>query len=157
MIVGVAVSTSSPSVDSQTLDTFEATLMSRVAYSITPQPSGKILLGGGFTNLDGQPRGLLGRVNADGTLDSFNPGASPTFVSMQVACFALQTDGKIIIGGSFFTLAGQSHSLIGRVDDQGLPDGVFSFSGVWSLGIAAFAIQQDGKILTAGGFSFNAL
>jgi len=40
------------------------------------QTDGKILVGGWFTTLGGQSRTNIGRLNADGTLDtSFNPGA----------------------------------------------------------------------------------
>jgi hypothetical protein len=46
------------------------------AYSMLVQPNGKVLLGGQFTLLDGAPRQHLGRLNADGSLDTlFNPGA----------------------------------------------------------------------------------
>ena len=46
----------------------------------------------------------LGRLNADGTVDaSFNPGASDGVYSL-----ALQADGRILVGGGFTTLRGQS-------------------------------------------------
>src|ERR1035438_912403 len=46
-------------------------------YATAIQPDGRILVGGSFTTLGGQPRSCVGRLNADGTLDTaFNPGAS---------------------------------------------------------------------------------
>ena len=41
------------------------------------QADGKILVGGDFTTLAGQSRGCLGRLNADGSLDTtFTNGAN---------------------------------------------------------------------------------
>ena len=43
------------------------------------QADGKILVGGNFTTLAGQPRSRLGRLNADGSLDTtFTNGANNT-------------------------------------------------------------------------------
>ena len=48
----------------------------RMWIRLAVQADGKILVGGDFTTLGGQTRNYLGRLNADGTLDSgFNPGA----------------------------------------------------------------------------------
>ncbi len=75
--------------------------------SLAVQPDGKILVGGEFTTLGGQPRHYIGRLNADGTVDSgFNPGASGEGVFL----LALQADGKILVGGHFDTLGGQSRA-----------------------------------------------
>src|SRR5438445_7846083 len=44
--------------------------------SLAVQADGKILVGGNFSTLGGQSRTNIGRLNADGKLDtSFNPGA----------------------------------------------------------------------------------
>lgn len=79
-------------------------------FSVAVQEDGRILMGGTLTNLCGQPRRYLGRLNPDGSLDSgFDPGASD-YVLIQ----ALQPDGKILIGGAFTNLAGQArNSLLG--------------------------------------------
>ena len=45
--------------------------------SVVVQADGKILVGGGFTSIGGQPRNRVARLNPDGTLDTtFNPGAN---------------------------------------------------------------------------------
>ena len=73
-------------------------------YCLAVQDDGKILVGGEFTTLGGQARNYIGRLNADGTLDSgFKPGANGAVYSL-----AVQADGKILVGGSFTTLAGQT-------------------------------------------------
>lgn len=73
--------------------------------AIVVQPDGKILLGGNFSQVAGQPRASLARVNPDGSLDStFNIGTGST---SDVQTIVLQPDGKILIGGSFSLFSGQ--------------------------------------------------
>jgi hypothetical protein len=55
----------------------EVTDSSVINYVSTTQPDGKILVGGGYSFVNGAQRRGLVRLNADGTLDSaFNPGGS---------------------------------------------------------------------------------
>ncbi|MCP5523745.1 MAG: hypothetical protein H7A46_19585 [Verrucomicrobiales bacterium] len=110
-------------------------------FSLAVQPDGKILVGGDFTALGGQPRNHIGRLNADGTLDTgFDPGASSYVNSL-----AVQADGKIVVGGIFSTLGGQPRNYIGRLNADGTLDADFNprvRTSVYSL-----AVQPDGKIL----------
>src|SRR5262249_54020702 len=90
--------------------------------TITVQADGRILVGGRFSSLGGQPRANIGRLNADGTLDSFNPGAEgggniPNAQSV-VNGVTLQADGQILIGGRFETLAGQPRRYFGRLPNN---------------------------------------
>jgi uncharacterized delta-60 repeat protein len=81
--------------------------------SLAVQADGKILVGGRFTTLGGQPRRFIGRLNNDGTLDtSFNPGANGYVESL-----AMQADGKILAGGDFTILGGQAREHIGRLNN----------------------------------------
>jgi hypothetical protein len=81
--------------------------------SLAVQADGKVLVGGWFTTLGGQTRNSIGRLNADGTLDSgFNLGASGDVYSL-----AVQADGKVLVGGAFTTLGGQTHEYIGRLNN----------------------------------------
>src|SRR5262249_27785520 len=47
-------------------------------YCLTMQPDGKILIGGNFTSLGGVSRSGLGRINPNGTVDTFNPAPNGT-------------------------------------------------------------------------------
>ncbi len=118
------------------------------------QADGKIVVGGHFTSLGGQTRNNLGRLNADGTLDTaFNPGATkPSYTS--VNSLALQPDGSILVGGSFTSLGGQARTNIGRLNGNGSVDVDFNpGAGDFYSGVAAIAVQSNGKILVAGGFT----
>jgi uncharacterized delta-60 repeat protein len=112
--------------------------------SLALQADGKILVGGYFTTLGGQSRTNIGRLNADGTLDSgFNPGASGILQSL-----ALQSDGKILVGGNFGTLGGQPCNYLGRLNVDGTLDSAFNPGA--NLAVDSLAVQADGKILVGG-------
>ncbi|HXI68793.1 MAG TPA: protein kinase [Verrucomicrobiae bacterium] len=63
------------------------------------QPDGKILIGGGFSSLQGENCCRVARLNPDGNLDKkFNVGLGASYLVWRVA---LQPDGKIMVGGEF--------------------------------------------------------
>ncbi|MFI5224848.1 MAG: delta-60 repeat domain-containing protein [Nitrospirales bacterium] len=69
----------------------------------------KIIIGGYFTSYNGTERNHIARLNADGTLDNtFNTG---TGANEHVSTTAIQSDGKIIIGGSFTSYNGTGKCL----------------------------------------------
>ncbi|HLM61072.1 MAG TPA: FG-GAP-like repeat-containing protein, partial [Pyrinomonadaceae bacterium] len=112
-------------------------------YRIVLLPDGKVLVGGGFTTVNGSPRGRIARLNADGTLDAtFNPlgGANNTVFEI-----AVQTDGKILIGGSFTSYNGSSRNYLARINSDGSLDG--SFSTVSGGTVRAIKIEPNGKII----------
>jgi uncharacterized delta-60 repeat protein len=114
--------------------------------SLAVQADGKILVGGSFTNLAGQTRNRIGRLNADGILDGgFNPGANDGVVSL-----AVQADGKILVGGGFNTLGGQPRIRLGRLNADGSLDSGFN-PGATDM-VYSLAVQADGKILVGGWF-----
>lgn len=120
--------------------------------ALAVQPNGKIVVAGTFTTLSPNGgttvlRNRIARLNPDGTLDiAFNPNAD-WFVN----AIALQTDGKIIVGGQFTSIGGLPRNHIARLDPTtGLAD---SFNpnadgDVWSI-----AVEADGRILVGGQFS----
>src|ERR1700704_5507456 len=86
-------------------------------YAVVVQPDGKILLGGNFTTLAPNGGGTvtrnhIARLNPDGTLDTaFNPNADNT-----VFAIAVQGDGKVLAGGLFANISGQTRNRIARLD-----------------------------------------
>ncbi len=117
------------------------------------QADGKLVMGGGFSMLGGQPRSNLGRLHPNGSLDTtFNPGVNGAVWSV-----AVQADGKIVVGGSFTTLGGQLRSWIGRLNPNGSVDTTFnpevSGGGSNFPGVFALAVQADGKIIVGGDFT----
>ena len=82
-------------------------------------------------------------VSAD---DGFNPGANDS-----VNVMVLQADGKIIVGGAFTILGGQTRNYIGRLNPDGSLD--TSFNPAADGFIYALAVQPDGRILVGGEFA----
>jgi uncharacterized delta-60 repeat protein len=108
------------------------------------QPDGKILAGGCFSALCGQPRSSLARLSADGALDPLFSASTDGTVSALV----IQPDGKIVVGGSFASLSGQSRANLGRLNADGSLDTAFAPT---SYEVSALAVQTDGKILAGAG------
>jgi uncharacterized delta-60 repeat protein len=81
---------------------------------------------------------------------SFSPGTD----DYNIRALALQTDGKIIVGGYFSTLAGQSQSGVGRLNFDGTLDNTINLGDANNGGgTAAICVQPDGKILLGGSFT----
>ncbi len=77
------------------------------------QPDGKALIAGIFASYDGIPRARLARLNHDGSLDtSFGSGAGP---SDAVNGLALQSDGRLVVGGAFLAYDGAVRTRLARV------------------------------------------
>ncbi len=115
--------------------------------SLALQADGRILVGGYFTNLVGQPRNYIGRLNPDGSLDTtFDPGAN-----ISVSALALQSDGRILVGGYFTNLVGQPRNYIGRLNADGSLDTTFDPGA--NDNVSCLALQADGKILVGGYFT----
>jgi len=68
---------------------------------------GKIIIAGDFVEVNGFPRACVARLNADGTLDqTFIPSGFPPLgfnagTPRPIRGIAIQSDGKIVIGGRF--------------------------------------------------------
>ena len=64
---------------------------------------------------------------------------------------AVQADGKLVLGGFFRTLNGESRNGVVRLNADNSIDGSFNVSVLGS--VAAVAIQSDGKIVIGGFFT----
>ena len=130
------------------------------------QTDGKILIGGSFTNYNTTGKNRLIRLNSDGTEDTVFSGnavwVSPTTprINNQVRTIAIQSDGKILFGGSFTNYNTTGKNFLIRLNADGTEDTVFTGNAVWispttnriSSSINSIAIQSDGKILLGGVF-----
>src|SRR5690554_1290297 len=124
-------------------------------HEITLQPDGKILVGGGFTQYNGQTQNRIVRLNTDGSLDtSFATG---TGFNDLVETITIQSDGKILVGGYFTSYNGQSRNSIVRLNTDGSLDTSFNIGtgfniSEWSHSVGAIVLQPDGKVLIGGSF-----
>jgi len=139
--------------------------------AIAIQPDGQILVGGAFLYDNGKIRfgssykdGQIARLNPNGSLDpSFvvPDGSSYGGPNSGVNAIALQTDGKIVIGGSFREVGFTPRHALARLNADGSVDPGYnaedpstgrSASGISFASIVfGLAVQSDGKVLVAGG------
>jgi uncharacterized delta-60 repeat protein len=115
------------------------------------QNDAKILISGRFSGYNNVKRSGIARINSNGSLDSsFNPGTG-TGENSTVTATEIQTDGKILLGGSFTTYNGIARNGFARLNTDGTLDNSFSPSA--NNIVTAIAIQNDGRIVIAGYFT----
>ncbi|WP_020213046.1 T9SS type A sorting domain-containing protein [Flavobacterium rivuli] len=135
-------------------------------YALTLQPDGKILIGGHFSTYNGVSRSQIARLNTDGSLDTtFDPGTGPGVINSRyynTTSIGVQSDGKVIVGGSFDTYDGLSRNCIARLYADGSLDGFFDVgTGLFShqeQDVFSIVVQPDDKLLIGGAFdSYNGI
>ncbi|MGW8185212.1 MAG: Ig-like domain-containing protein [Candidatus Moraniibacteriota bacterium] len=130
-----------------------ADLANYYVYATAVQSDGKMIIGGDFTKYNGTSINRIARLNVDGTLDTtFNVGTGAN--SYSVYAIAIQSDGKIIIGGDFATYNGTTVNRIARLNIDGTLDTTFVSTGIGMFTyIQTISIQSDGKIIIGGNFT----
>lgn len=123
-------------------------------YSLSIQSDGKLIVGGGFTSYNGTSSNYIVRLNTDGTKDNtFNIGTGGSF---SILTSAIQSDGKILLGGDFTGFNGSFKNRIVRLNEDGSIDTSFSIGSGANGTISSIKIQLDGKIIIVGSFtSYN--
>ena len=118
------------------------------------QPDGKTIVGGQFSSVYGASRNGIARVHTNGTVDvTFAPGAG---ANGQVRALALQSDGRVVIGGDFTLVNNTNRSRVARLNADGTLDLAFNPGLGANAALLAVAVQGDGKILIGGLFTnFN--
>lgn len=118
-------------------------------YSLAIQNDGKILIVGDFEEFNGINIRRIVRLNSNGTQDtSFNPGIGASNALFSVA---IQSDGKILIGGEIGYYNGTSKYGIARINADGTLDSSFGY--YIHTAVKSIVIQSDNKIIIGGRFS----
>ena len=108
--------------------------------------------------MNGAHRHGIARLNADGSLDySFNSGIGLGGYLDWVSAVVVQSDGKVLIGGSFSTVDGTNRNNIARLNSDGTLDGSFNpGTGVTGDGypsVNSLAVRPDGRVFIGGDFT----
>ena len=125
--------------------------------AVTVQPDGKILIGGSFNLYNGTARRGIARLNSDGGLDPSFVSTIDNNSSVFIQAVSVQTDGKILIGGSFAhqTASGVLRN-VARLDENGTVDSTFAPGAGANAPVYSVVVQADGRLLVGGNFnSFN--
>ncbi len=113
--------------------------------------SGKVMIYGTFTEINGTLRPGLAVLQSNGVLDpSFIPALRPgESYHVGLTAVAVQGDGKVIFSGEVPLLGGPLIRL-GRLNVDGSLDASFHATLGSSVYIFGLELQADGKLLTAG-------
>lgn len=127
-----------------------------VSAGILIAPDASIYVAGGYPGTSSGLR-LVSKLTSAGALVG-------SYDDLQadggIGTFALQTDGKMLIGGNFQSVGGQARHALVRLNANGSVDTSFAdlhFSQTDSVPngtIYALAVQTDGKLIASGNFTF---
>jgi uncharacterized delta-60 repeat protein len=122
------------------------------SYDMIAQADGKIILSGIFGDKNNQLK-LLIRLNVDGSVDdTFKPRPNELANGMTdigyLYSIAIQSNNKIIVGGSFKSFDKIERTGIARLNSDGTLDA--SFNATLNFDPHRIAVQVDDKILVFG-------
>jgi uncharacterized delta-60 repeat protein len=122
-----------------------------IIWSLALQRDGRIVAGGDFTTFANKPYCRIARLNSNGSVDpSFEAGGG---ANGQVFAVAVQSDGKILIGGDFVRVNQIERNHIARLSADGSVDMSFDPGAGSNSGVRCLTVQPDGKILIGGIFT----
>jgi len=140
--------------------TIDGTFSTGVGFPSNPtrvilDSSSKLLVVGFFGSYNNTTAIRLVRINTNGTIDSSLSTGSG--FNNTTRAIAEQSDGKLIVGGTFTSYNGTSANRIIRLNSDGSIDSTFNIGTGFSAGtVWDIAIQPDGKIIAVGDFtSYN--
>jgi uncharacterized delta-60 repeat protein len=135
--------------------------------TVTQISTDSVVVGGDFTSYDNTPTTRLVkldfesepitlanriiRLNTNGTPDSsfvIGTGFNDT-----VKTTAIQTDGKILVGGQFTTYSGLTRNKIVRLNADGSVDSLFNIGTGFNDDVNTIDVLSDGRIMVGGLFT----
>jgi uncharacterized delta-60 repeat protein len=115
------------------------------------QPDGKIVYVGYFTSYGATAANRIIRLNADFSVDdTFVYG---TGFNGDATAIAIQSDGKLIVGGNFTQYNGTARNRMVRLNTDGSLDTSFGIGTGFNATVWSVLVQSDGKIVAAGDFA----
>lgn len=116
---------------------------------IVPDANGYVYIGGAFTTVSGRTTSFC-RLTPTGAFDS-SFSAAVTF--RPVTTIAVQEDGKILVGGSFYANGDPTLKTLARFNTDGSLDSTFAAADLNFSTMLSVALQADGKIIATGDFA----
>lgn len=114
--------------------------------------NGKMVVYGGFTRFDGQPKGYITRLNPDGTIDpTFNPGGVGADFRINKVSYSEITK-KYVIVGTFRKYNGVPIEGIALLNEDGTLDQSFVPKKIGDGNLEDAKQLSDGKLVVTGRF-----
>ncbi|MCA0381019.1 MAG: T9SS type A sorting domain-containing protein [Bacteroidetes bacterium] len=120
---------------------------------IAVQPDDKIIAVGNVTTFNGASIGRVVRLNADGTTDATFMTNIGTGANNTVRAVAVQSDGKILLGGDFTNWNGSAVVRLVRLNPDGTVDATFTAGA--NSSITAILVKSDDSFLLGGSFTIS--
>ena len=122
-------------------------------WAVVAPPNAKPWIGGDFSTTGGQARHFLARLAVDGGIDVSVPDLNivGNVALPPVMAIAEHADGRVDIGGSFASVAGQPLRYLARVNPEGDLDATFAAPALDGF-VFALALARDGKLWIGGNF-----
>ncbi len=116
--------------------------------------SGRVVIGGSFTNFNGGTINRIARLQPTGALDTtFVVG---TAMNNTVSDIVVQSDGAVIAGGSFTSYNGATSNRLVRLTTAGAIDSTFAIGSAFTFTVNTLALQSDGQVIVgASSNTFN--
>jgi uncharacterized delta-60 repeat protein len=120
------------------LDTaFKTVITGTAVHAIAIQKDGKIIIGGSFTKCNGVARANMARLNSNGSLDQTLFPSGVTYLDATVYAVAVQSDGKILVGGDF----NSTYKRFARLNSDGTQDA--SFTAIYGVDDRVYAAASS--------------
>jgi len=121
--------------------------------SIVEQVDGKYIVVGNYVVFNGVTKNAIVRLNTGGTTDGTFGGTGFTLGVGGTIDVDLQTDGKIVVCGSFSDYNGTSSPNIARINTNGTIDATFLVGAGFDLPTFNAVVLSSGKIVIVGQFT----
>ena len=113
--------------------------------SVVAIPSGGWYIGGSFTQVNGIMRNRLARINADGSLHTFDPNPNSDVWSL-----AIDGSGNLYAGGAFTTVGGITRNYLCKFDNTG---NLTAFDPNMNADVYVLTLEGSGNLYAGGGFT----
>ena len=141
--------------------TFSSPTINGNVYAVAIQDDGKILVGGYFTTVNGNTVTSICRLNSDGSFDaSFAPTGNgfqyydggEVYSNSSILDIKIQSDGKILVGGSFNSYNSELRNYICRLNSDGTIDSSFGNPYDFDKSVLSINYISSNSILVGGNF-----
>lgn len=122
-------------------------------YAVAAQADNKVVIGGNFNNVDGQPRNNIARIDKNGSVDMTFETDPENGVDGTIYALAIDAKGNIYAGGYFSQPKNSDLKNLIRYTPAGKIDPTFTASLCPNGTVYALAVQPDGTVVIGGEFS----
>ncbi len=125
--------------------------LSGSGLSLAPLSGGRIAIGGNFTAVNGTSRASVVVVGPDLAVDpTFNAGST---YSGNVNIVIPQSDGRLVVGGTFSSINGVARSRLARLNSDGTVDSAFNPGATFNGTVSSVSLAPGGKVVVGGWFT----